>query len=51
MPEPAPTAVAHVKQPSHHPVDGDVIATFDPVAELAEVVGEFESAGSARRHR
>ncbi|GIF50522.1 putative flippase GtrA [Asanoa ferruginea] len=35
----------------HHPIDGDVIATFDPVAELAEVVGEFESAGSARRRR
>ena len=44
-------AVATVKHNGHHPIDGDVIATFDPVAELAEVVGEFESAGSARRHR
>ncbi|GIF64690.1 hypothetical protein Ais01nite_27250 [Asanoa ishikariensis] len=49
--EPAqPTAVAPVRQNGHH-LDGDVIATFDPVAELAEVVEEFESAGSARRHR
>jgi putative flippase GtrA len=46
----APTSVAPVRQNGHH-LDGDVIATFDPVAELAEVVGEFESAGSARRRR
>jgi len=45
-------AVATVKHNGRHrPIDGDVIATFDPVAELAEVVGEFESAGYARRHR
>lgn len=51
---PAPAnrrAVATVKHNGQHPIDGDVIATFDPVAELAEVVGEFESAGSARRRR
>jgi len=46
-----PTAVATLNGNGHHHVDGDVIATFDPVAELAEVVGEFESAGSSRRHR
>ncbi|GIF73744.1 hypothetical protein Asi02nite_32620 [Asanoa siamensis] len=45
------TMAATVKQPAHHPIDGDVIATFDPVAELAEVVEEFESAGTARRRR
>jgi putative flippase GtrA len=45
-----PTSVATIKQNGHQ-LDGDVIATFDPVAELAEVVEEFESAGSARRHR
>ncbi len=44
-------SVATVKQNGPTTVDGDVIATFDPVAELAEVVEEFESAGSARRHR
>jgi phage terminase large subunit-like protein len=43
--------VATVKHNGHHPIDGDVIATFDPVAELAEVVNEFESAGTTRRHR
>jgi len=35
----------------HHHIDGEVIATLDPVAELAEVVGEFESAGASRRRR
>lgn len=45
-----PATVATVKQNGHH-LDGDVIATFDPVAELAEVVEEFESAGSSRRRR
>ncbi|SNT18194.1 Putative flippase GtrA (transmembrane translocase of bactoprenol-linked glucose) [Asanoa hainanensis] len=49
-PEVALPSVATVRQNDHH-LDGDVIATFDPVAELAEVVEEFESAGSARRHR
>jgi putative flippase GtrA len=49
---PAPAhGVATVRQFGHHPINGDVIATFDPVAELAEVVGEFESAGTVRRHR
>ncbi|GAA1839666.1 hypothetical protein GCM10009687_00640 [Asanoa iriomotensis] len=55
-PEPEPAgvpapAVAHVRQFAHHPINGDVIATFDPVAELAEVVSEFESASPGRRHR
>jgi putative flippase GtrA len=45
------TRTATLKHNGHPPIDGDVIATFDPVAELAEVVGEFESAGSSRRHR
>ena len=48
---PATVPVTRRTATLHHPIDGDVIATFDPVAELAEVVGEFESAGSARRHR
>jgi putative flippase GtrA len=50
-PASAAGATATVRQHGYHPIDGDVIATFDPVAELAEVVGEFESAGSVRRHR
>jgi hypothetical protein len=35
----------------HEPIDAEALASFDPVAELAEVVSEYEYEASTTAHR
>lgn len=43
------SASAGAVPPQHEPIDAEVLASFDPVAELAEVVSEYEASTTAHR--
>jgi hypothetical protein len=49
---PAPAAALTPQQVAHtHDIDADVLASFDPVAELAEVVSEMEATAGRAQHQ
>ena len=50
-PAPATTTSAASVPAQHEPIDADALASFDPVAELAEVVSEYEYEASTTAHR
>ncbi len=46
---PAPAAAPATVPGQHEPIDAEALASFDPVAELAEVVSEYEASTTAHR--
>ena len=50
-PAPATTTSPASVPAQHEPIDADALASFDPVAELAEVVSEYEYEASTTAHR
>ena len=50
-PAPATTTSPASVPAQHEPIDAEALASFDPVAELAEVVSEYEYEASTTAHR
>ena len=46
---PATTGTPATVPGQHEPIDAEALASFDPVAELAEVVSEYEASTTAHR--